>query len=216
VTGRIPVVFCLPGRGGTAAGGIDGTFRDAVAAAVEHQKSVPFGLAFIDGGESYWHARASGEDRMRMLIEEFVPKVEKEFDMGGRAGAGIIGWSMGGYGALLAAEDYPELFDAVAVAAPALWPSYEAMLQGPGDAFDSATDYAAHDVYAGIDQFNGMPVRIDVGDEDPFYWNVRQFRDSFAKPPEGGYGHGGHSGEYWATLYGPQIKFFSTAFLDRN
>src|SRR5207248_2870938 len=62
----------------------------------------PLVIAAVDGGHSsYWHRRADGSDALRMLLEEFVPLAEQ-----GRSGLpkALLGWSMGGYGALLAAE----------------------------------------------------------------------------------------------------------------
>src|SRR5207344_1664675 len=81
------------------------------------------GLAAVDGGESYWHARPGGEDRMAMLETEFLPLLKREFGLGG-PGRAIAGWPMGGYGALLAAERNPDRWAGVAVASPAIWPAY--------------------------------------------------------------------------------------------
>src|SRR6185312_15644362 len=81
------------------------------------------GLPVVDGGESYWHARTDGEDRMVMLETEFLPLLEREFGLGG-AGRVIAGWSMGGYGALLAAGRDPGGWSGVAVASPAVWPTF--------------------------------------------------------------------------------------------
>jgi S-formylglutathione hydrolase FrmB len=108
---------CEPGRGSDARWVMD-TLQvvDFVAAA-----GIRYAVAAVDGGDSYWHRRASGEDRMRMLLDEFLPLLGRRFGLRPRA---IIGWSMGGYGALLAAERRPELFRAVAVSSAAIWPSY--------------------------------------------------------------------------------------------
>ena len=53
------------------------------------------------GRDNYWHKRANGTDAHAMLVDEFVPLLI------GRLGAlpfALHGYSMGGYGALLAAE----------------------------------------------------------------------------------------------------------------
>lgn len=171
----------------------------------------PFGLAFVDGGESYWHRRTDGEDRMAMLMREFLPMVAERFALSGPRG--ILGWSMGGYGALLAAEEHPDVFDAIAAASPAIWPSYEAMMNGPGDAFDSPTDFAAHDVFSGITNLAHTDVRIDCGEQDPFYWYVREFVDAFPadRRPQGQFTPGGHNAEYWKMLLPAQVAFFGDA-----
>jgi enterochelin esterase-like enzyme len=116
----LPVCLCLPGRGGTGAGALAGLrLPDVLAQAIAERGVRPFALVAVDGGESYWHPRASGEDRLAMLLEEMVPLCT------GRLGLGppraLMGWSMGGYGALLAAETRPRAFRAVAVSSPAVW-----------------------------------------------------------------------------------------------
>jgi pimeloyl-ACP methyl ester carboxylesterase len=88
---------CLPGRGSDARWVMDTLHVvDFVAAA-----GLGYAVAAVDGGESYWHRRASGEDRMAMLLGEFLPLLHDRFGLVPQA---IMGWSMGGYGALLAAE----------------------------------------------------------------------------------------------------------------
>jgi pimeloyl-ACP methyl ester carboxylesterase len=69
----------------------------------------------VDGGESYRHPRRGGEDRMRMLLEEVVLPARANYDR-----IVIMGWSMGAYGAVLAAQRHPELFSAVCADSVAL------------------------------------------------------------------------------------------------
>jgi hypothetical protein len=99
----LPVVFMLPGRGAGAGGCMTSTQMPRfVAHAIRSGGVTPFALAAIDGGESYWHPRTSGEDRMSMLMDEFVPMVADRWSLGvSRAQRAIMGWSMGGYGAIL-------------------------------------------------------------------------------------------------------------------
>ena len=67
-------------------------------------------LVAVRGGDTYWHPRASGEDALAMLLDEFIPYCRRELRLGGAAGEAVMGWSMGGYGALLAAESRPRGF----------------------------------------------------------------------------------------------------------
>lgn len=212
----LPVVFCLPGRGGTAASAAANGLSETLWGEISRHEVPPFGLVYVDGGESYWHARSSGEDRLSMLVQDLLPVVADSYSLGGTRG--VMGWSMGGYGALLAAETFPKLFTAVAVASPAIWPSYEAMMLGPGDAFDSAADFTAHNVFTRIGKLDHTAVRIDCGEQDPFYAYVSQFVDAFppGEAPEGGFGPGEHSGDYWQTLQSAQIAFFGRAFEHRS
>ena len=160
----LPVCFALPGRGGDPPTG----FADFVAATVREDESPPYAVVGVDGGISYWHRRKTGEDRLSMLLEELVPLCARRYRLGGgESGGPITGWSMGGYGALVAAETRPRLFDAVVAVGPAVWTSYDAMMLGPRDAFDDAADFAEYDVIAGADRLAGMAVRIDCGKRDP-------------------------------------------------
>jgi enterochelin esterase-like enzyme len=77
----------------------------------------PFVLVAVDGGETYWHRRASGDDPERMILDEVRPRLA---EMGLRTSRlALMGWSMGGYGALLAARRHPEVVVATAASSPA-------------------------------------------------------------------------------------------------
>ncbi len=204
----LPVCFALPGRGGGPPMG----FADAVARAVKDDDSPPYAVVGVDGGVSYWHKRADGEDRLAMLLDELVPLCRDTHKLGGHGQKrALIGWSMGGYGALLAAETRPRLVAAVCAVGPAVWTSDQAMMMGPRDAFDSAADFAAHDVIAHADRLRGVRVRIDCGTSDPFYGYVTHLTTALPEHWSGGYGHGGHDPKYWNTLAPAEARFIGRA-----
>ena len=113
------------------------TFAAAVAAGAP-----PFAIATVDGGTSYWHPRPSGDDASAMVVDELLPLLA---DHGLRTDdLGLMGWSMGGYGALrLAGLLGPERVRAVVAASPAIWTD-------PDDAstsgFDDAEEYQQYTV----------------------------------------------------------------------
>ncbi|MBV8750408.1 MAG: esterase [Candidatus Eremiobacteraeota bacterium] len=167
------VAYLLPGRGGDAGAvltiGMDGFLTEYLRGGGR-----PFAIAALDAGESYFHPRTSGEDRLTVATID-LPRIVR-----GLLGAqvlreAIMGQSMGGYGALLAAERDPLRYRAVAVAGPAIFPSYEDENHSVGDAFDSAADYARYDVLAHAAALRGRPVHIAVGRRDPFLPGVRRF-----------------------------------------
>lgn len=172
---RLPgaVAYLLPGRSSTAesalALGVDGFLADYLRGG-----GAPFALAIVDAGESYFHARAGSEDRGAMVTDEFPRVVENALGRRIEREA-VLGHSMGGYGALLAMEEHPRRFRAAAVAGPAIFPSYEDEHRSVGDAFDSAADYARHDVIAHAVALRGRPVFIAIGRRDPFLPGVRLF-----------------------------------------
>ncbi len=204
----LPVCFALPGRGGGPPMG----FADAVAAAVRRGESPPYAVVGVHGGVSYWHRRATGEDRLSMLLDELVPLVARRLKLGGGGRKrAVIGWSMGGYGALLAAETEPGLFAAVVGVGPAVWTSYDAMMLGPGDAFDDAADFARHDVIAHAGRLEGVDVRIDCGRQDPFYGYVTYLWAALPEPPAGGYRQGGHDREFFSSVAPAEAEFIGRA-----
>ena len=209
---RAPVAILLPGRGGTGTETMSSTcFPDFLAEAVAPGTVAPFALASVDGGSSYWHRRVGDEDRMAMLVDDFLPVLADRHGLA-RGPVALVGWSMGGYGALLAAEEHPGRFAAVAAASPAIFASYDEMLAGPGDAFDSPADFAAHDVIGGADRLARTPVRVDCGTADPFYANDRAFVAALPTPPEGSWFTGCHDGDSWRVVAPAQIAFLTRAF----
>jgi pimeloyl-ACP methyl ester carboxylesterase len=167
------VAYLLPGRGGDAESAI-ALGLDGFLAAYLRAGGRPFVLAALDAGESYFHPRASGEDRLAVATVDF-PRVVRSVLGVSQMHEALIGQSMGGYGALLAAEREPVRYRAVAVAGPAIFPSYEDEHRSVGDAFDSAADFARYDVLAHARALRGRPVRIRAGDRDPFVPGVRAF-----------------------------------------
>ena len=204
----LPACFALPGRGGGPPMG----FADHAARLVKRGESPPYAVVGVGGGVSYWHARASGEDRLSMLLRELVPLCARRFKLGGGGHKrAIIGWSMGGYGVLLAAETEPDLFAAVVAVSPAVWTSYDAMMLGPRDAFDSAADFAEYDVIGHADRLAGVNLRVDCGKQDPFYGYVTYLEAALPEPPSGGYSRGGHDQEYWQRVAPAEAKFIGRA-----
>ena len=91
-------VIALHGKGqdaaGVMAGGVEQGLAQAVAAGLP-----PFAVVAVDGGGSYWHKRASGEDSGAMVANELIPMLSSQGLDTSRVA--FLGWSMGGYGALL-------------------------------------------------------------------------------------------------------------------
>jgi S-formylglutathione hydrolase FrmB len=202
--GAIPACLCLPGRGGTAGNTLRSlNAADALAQAVAERGVPPFALVAVDGGESYWHPRAGGEDRLGMLLDEVLPLAGGALGLGPRRA--LLGWSMGGYGALLAAETRPGAFRAVTAVSPAVWTSRAAQLGAVPDAFDSDADFRAHDVIAGAGRLRGLAVRIDCGESDPFADAARALIAACPERPAGGLSTGCHEARYWRRTLPEQL-----------
>jgi enterochelin esterase-like enzyme len=172
---------------------------DFVAAA-----GLGYAVAAVNGGDSYWHRRASGEDRMRMLLDEFLPLLRARHGLRPRA---LMGRSMGGYGALLAAERRPGTFRAVAVSSPAVWPTYAEQHAAVPDAFDGAADFARNDVFAGAGRLARTAVWLSCGTGDPFLGNDRALAARLPRRPAGEFTTGCHDEDFWRRMLPAQVRF---------
>lgn len=75
----------------------------------------------------------------------------------------------------------------------------------------AAANYAGHDVCAGVDRLDGLPVRVDCGKQDPFYEADKAFADDLTVEPQGGFEPGGHNDAYWRRAVPPEMDFIAAA-----
>ena len=197
------VIVCLHGRGGNRRAAFDNMHIHDFVAAAGHS----FAVVGIDGTDhAYWHARNDGTNALSLVIDELLPAVDTE--LGAAVPRAVMGWSMGGYGALLAAERFPSLFRAVCAASPALWLTAKESAEG---AFDSAEDFATHDVFAGVSALSSLKVRVDCGTDDGFINAARSFATKLPNPNLGTFGPGLHDDPYWRSIGPAQITTIATA-----
>ena len=208
----LPVVVVLHGKGMDHADafGRDRFGLDLYLARLVADGSPPFALASVDGGDSYWHARESGEDSAAMVVDEFLPMLERAgLDT---ARIGFLGWSMGGFGALhIASALGPDRVAAVTCMSPALFHDFDDTTPG---AFDDQADFAGVTPFDRQDRLDGIPVRIDCGEGDPFYAAARDYVDGFDQRPSGGFTRGDHDLGYWRRIAPDQLAFLGDAFRD--
>jgi enterochelin esterase-like enzyme len=201
---NLPVLVVLHGKGGNHASafGNDLGLQYYLAQQLAAGKP-PFAIASVDGGDSYWHHRRSGEDAGAMVTDELLPILH---DQGlNTSRIGLLGWSMGGYGALLLAGRLGADRVSVCVAeSPALW------LQ-PGDtapgAFDDPVDYQANTVFGKQSRLDRIAVRLDCGQGDGFLPAAQHYLRGFAHRPAGGFQPGGHTLGYWRRMAPAQLAF---------
>ena len=196
------IVYCLHAKGGDHRMAFDGIGVPDVAASV----GLAVAVAAVDGGpDSYWHRRADGSDALAMLLREFVPLVRARL---GPLPQALMGWSMGGYGALLAAERAAGQFRAVTPASPALWLTPAATAPG---AFDSPADFYASDVFAGAGDLRAMTVAVFCGTADPFCPATRRLVHLMDYPHQAHFGPGGHYNAYWRSIAAAQLRAIGAA-----
>jgi len=209
VSGRLPLVVSLHALGWnhTDALGSDLGLPQFLAQAVD-QGVPPFAIATVDGGRSYWHSRPSGEDAEAMVVDELLPLLRRHGAATERIG--LLGWSMGGYGALRLATDLgPDRVAAVVAASPAIW-------QDPGDArpdgFADEEEYEEYSVVGEQDLLDGIPVRVDCGTGDPLYRDVEAYVDGYPDDADltSTFEPGGHTAAYWRRMLPAELEFLGT------
>jgi pimeloyl-ACP methyl ester carboxylesterase len=196
-------VIALHGKGSDAAtvmaGGVEQGLAQAVNAGLP-----PFAVVAVDGGGGYWHKRASGEDSGAMVLNELIPMLDSQRLDTSRVA--FLGWSMGGYGALLLGGRLgPARTAAICAVSPALWMSSGAAAPG---AFDGPDDFAANSVF-GMPALASIPIRVDCGDSDPFYSATKQFVAQLPNPPAGGFSPGGHNPEFWSSQLPAELTWMA-------
>jgi pimeloyl-ACP methyl ester carboxylesterase len=168
---ELPLVVMLHGYGGTHADALVGLSpAQAVALRVDGRPLAPMAIVTVDGGNGYWNSHP-GDDPGAMVIGELIP-LRRRLGLGRRR-IGMLGISMGGYGALLLAEQHPRLIAAVAVISPAIWTSYAQAHAANAGAYASAAAFAADDAVTHASALARIPVRVASGHADPFYPGVQ-------------------------------------------
>jgi dienelactone hydrolase len=198
------VLVVLHGRGGDHTGAFgDYLGLHRFLAAAVRDGMAPYAIASVDGGDTYWHPRDSGEDSGAMVTDELLPMLRRRGLDTSRVA--FTGWSMGGFGSLHVAGRLGALrVAAVAAASPALW--HDAADTAPG-AFDDAEDFAAHTVFGRQDELAGIALRVDCGTSDPFYPVTEDYVASLTPEPSGGFQEGGHDVDYWRRIAPEQLAF---------
>ena len=149
----------------------------------------PFALASADGRGGDWRP-APGDDPVSMLLDELLPLLS---GLGLRTGPGqvaVLGWSMGGAGALRLAEAHPDRLAAVVAASPAVAPA--------------GAEVAA----AG--RLTGLPVKVDCGANDPWADATRALAAALPTA-EAAVTRGCHDGGFWQHLAPAQLRFVAGA-----
>jgi S-formylglutathione hydrolase FrmB len=202
----LPVLLTLHGRSGDQNTAFDDLGFDRFLAQAVQRGTPPFVVASVEGGTSYWHGRADGTDSRAMVIGEYLPLLaDRGLDT---RRLSLLGWSMGGFGALgLAVSGKGPALRSISTLSAALFESFEASAEG---AFDDEADFDREDVLARADRLVGVPIRIDCGDADPFVETNRDLRARLAElgaEPEGGIQPGGHTYGYWRSMAPQHLAF---------
>lgn len=204
---RLPLVIALHGFGGNHTNALSGiTPSQAVAMKPGGTPLPPMALVTVDGGGGYWNPHP-GDNPQAMLVDELIPRCQRAGLGAGTRRIGVLGISMGGYGAILLAEKYPHLVGAVAAISPAIWTSYAAASAANPGAYASAADFAAYDAVTHAAALAGVPVRVASGADDPFHPGVQVLARALPKTAEVYFGPGCHTGPFFNAQEPPSLAF---------
>ena len=201
---RLPLVLALPGEGGNERQFATDTGLPGYATAAGLR------LCFVSSGavdSCYYHPRADGTDYFAFLVNELIPTVERRFRVGGdRSRRATYGSSMGGFGALLVAQQRPDLICAAVGSSPAVFPSYAAAITGHPHTFDSEADWQRWGLWDHTASMGRVPVRIDCGNADPFFPTAKALI-SRIPGATGQISSGCHEDSFWRRHATAQLQF---------
>jgi len=180
----------------------------AVALQVDDHGLAPMAVVTVDGGGGYWTPHP-GDDPMGMVIDELLPLCQKLGLGRPPQKIGTMGISMGGYGAIILAEKYPDLISAVAAISPAIWTSYsQAHSANPG-AYASPGAFRAYDAVTHAHALAGKPVRLASGDQDPFLPGVEALLQALPPGAAASVSHGCHTDPFFLAEEPPSLAFLA-------
>ena len=208
-TAGLPVVVALHGRGSDHRSLVGPQFRiERFLEDHVERGGAPFAIATVDGGQSYWHERPDGEDAGAMVVDEFLPMLaDRDLRTGPTDRIGLLGWSMGGYGALrLGGLLGPDRVAAVCAVSPAMWADAD---DASTSGFADAEEYERFTVQGRQDELAGIAVRVDCGTGDQFYRAVEDYVDDFPDDAAvvSSFEPGAHDPDYWRRMMPAELDF---------
>jgi pimeloyl-ACP methyl ester carboxylesterase len=213
---ELPLVVALHGYGGNHAHTLFGMSpAQAVALKVGGRLLAPMAMVTVDGGGGYWNPHP-GDNPMAMVVGELIPFCrQRGLGLAPRR-IGVMGISMGGYGALLFAEKYPQLFAVAAAISPAIWTSYGQARAANPRAYASARAFASADAVTHARALAGLPVRVASGYDDPFYPGVQALARVLPRGAVLDFAPGCHSGPFFVQQEPPSLEFVSRRLADQR
>jgi len=175
---------------------------------VDSRPLAPMAMVTVDGGNGYWYPHP-GDDPMAMVTGELIPLCRRLGLGRPPRRIGMMGISMGGYGALLLAEKHPYLVAAVAAISPAIWTSYAQARTANQGAYASAAAFAANDAVTHAPALARIPVRVASGYADPFFPGVQALARALPAAAVIDLTKGCHTGAFFAAQQPPSLAFLA-------
>ncbi len=233
-----PVVYLLHGYGDDNSGWLQfGEINRYADKAIAEGTIPPMIIVMPNGDSSFYINSYDGKEKYEdFFIKEFMPAVEKTYRIKAeRKFRGIAGLSMGGYGTLIYALKYPELFAACAPLSAAVFDD-DALLNMPEKSWDVTFGPLYGRDLKGKDRLNetwykNSPLKIvesksldelkkvrywiDCGDDDFLTKGNCLLHIALSEkkvPHEYRVRDGAHSWTYWRTGITDALKFIGDSF----
>lgn len=201
------LVVMLHGFGGNHTDALAGISpQQAVAMKIDGSPLAPMAMVTVDGGGGYWNPHP-GDNPMLMVMDELIPWCQDQGPGRPPHLIGTMGISMGGYGALLFGEKFPDVIRAVAAISPAIWTSYDQARAANAGAYASAADFAACDAVTHAGALANTPVRIASGVDDPFHPGVEALAAALGPRAGVEISSGCHTVPFFASQESPSLAF---------
>jgi len=234
---RYPILYYLHGLGDNEQSLVTTGGWNLVQDLREQHKIGDFLIVTPEGGRTFYINSRDGRARYSdFFLREFMPYIEKHYRVRpGRAARGIMGISMGGYGALRFAFAFPQLFTSVSAQSAALMPESPknlnlAMKAGMGradflgDVFGNPINITFWRQNSPLDlakkhsaSIAKLHIYFDCGNEDNYGFDIgareldqeltaEHIQHEFHLYP------GGHNLIYFLQHFGESVEFHSHAF----
>jgi S-formylglutathione hydrolase FrmB len=197
----------------------------------------PMIIIMPDGGTSWYINSYDGKEKYEdFFIKEFIPHVEQAYRIKTeRQYRGVAGLSMGGYGTLIYAIKYPQLFSAAAALSAAVFPD-DQMVNQPDDNYEHVfgqlfgrglkgkdrltKDWQANSVLNLVqnktaDELSKVRYWIDCGDDDFLTIGNSMLHIALTEkkvPHEFRMRDGAHNWTYWRTGITNALSFIGDGF----
>jgi enterochelin esterase-like enzyme len=205
----IPLIVMLHGYAQNHTSALVGmTPAQAMALRVDGTGLAPMALVTVDGGNGYWNPHP-GDDPMAMVVDELIPLCRRKGLGAAPRKIGLMGISMGGYGALAIAERNAGLAAAVAAISPAIWTSYAQARAANAGAFASPADFRKGDVIRHVGALEDVAVRVASGVDDPFHPGVASLANVLAPGSTTVFSAGCHTDPFFLEQEPPSLNFLA-------
>jgi enterochelin esterase-like enzyme len=233
-----PVVYLLHGYSGGEEDWLQSGEVNRVADKMIAAGELPDCIIVMPDGENSWYINApTGQgDYEEFFFKEFIPFIDKTYQTRAERGyRGIVGLSMGGYGATMYALKHKEMFAAAAGLSGAyftdaeiengsdgMWSQFFASIYGTNQAGKArlSKEWQENSVFnlvqkMSVEDLNKTRWYFDCGDDDFLFRGNAALHVALAEKQvkhEFRMRDGGHTWTYWRTGIGDALKFLGESF----